>query len=68
LQQTSVDVHSLSAWQSRKPFVACWQLFCALDAKLVATHACPIAESQVVSVAQNWGQSVPFLHTLPADP
>jgi hypothetical protein len=49
-------VQSPSAWHSWSPTCAFWQLLWALGARLVTTHAWPLAESHVESVAQNWGQ------------
>jgi len=61
-------VQSVSVLQSCSPSCAFWQLRWALGSRLVTTHACPVAESQVVSFAQNCGQLAADWQTFPADP
>jgi hypothetical protein len=69
VQQTSPRiVQSVSAWQSCSPWLAGSQTFCALDTRLVITHAWPCAESQLVSVEQNCGQLDADWQTLPPTP
>jgi hypothetical protein len=61
-------VQSVSALQSCSPSCAFRQLRCAAGSRLVTTHACPVAESHVVSFAQNCGQLAAAWQTFPADP
>jgi hypothetical protein len=69
VQQTSpATVQSVSALQRSSPWLAGSQLFCALATRLVDTHASPLAESQVVSLVQNWGHVCADWQTLPAAP
>jgi hypothetical protein len=69
LQQTSpATVQSVSALQSCSPWLAGSQLFCAVDTRLVRTHASPVAELHVVSLAQNCGHVCADWQTLPAAP
>jgi hypothetical protein len=69
LQQTSpTTVQSVSTLHRTSPWLAGSQLFCALGTRLVDTHACPLAESHVVSVVQNCGHVCADWHTLPAAP
>jgi hypothetical protein len=70
LQQTEpvVVVQSESVLQSWRPYCAFWQLFCAVAARLVVTHAWPLAESHVWSVVQNCGQLDADWQTFPAAP
>jgi len=69
VQQTSpAPVQSVSALQSVSPCDACSQLRCASLARLVATHAWPLAESHVASLVQNCGHAAACWHTLPAAP
>jgi hypothetical protein len=54
LQQTlPAVVQSVSTLHSSRPSCAFSQLFCAFDARLVTTHAWPVAELHVVSLVQN---------------
>jgi hypothetical protein len=68
-QQTSPGtVQSVSALHSWRPTLAGSQLFCAPDARLVTTQACPCAGSHVASLEQNCGHEGAGWQTLPPVP